>query len=126
MTSPSYPSSADSSVSTPIARPPRLEPGDHVGIVAPSGPVDRNRLMAGIRILEEFQLRPVFSESLFQQNSYLAGTDHERAEALNQYFKNPDIRAIICARGGVWRHADAALFGFRMHSPKPQNFGWVQ
>lgn len=100
MTSPSYRSSADSSVSTSIVRPPRLEPGDHVGIAAPSGPVDRNRLMAGIRILEGFQLRPVFSESLFQQNTYLAGTDRERAETLNLYFKNPDIRAIICARGG--------------------------
>lgn len=113
-------SKTDSSVSASIVRPPRLTAGDQVGIVALSGPVDQNRLMAGIRILEQFQLRPVLSRYLFCKNTYLAGSDRERAEALNQYFHDPDIRAIICARGGYGALRILPYLNFEWISQNPK------
>lgn len=44
--------------------------------------------------------RVVYDEALLCRTGYLAGTDERRAEELNRYLANPDVRAIFCARGG--------------------------
>jgi muramoyltetrapeptide carboxypeptidase len=42
----------------------------------------------------------VYDEGMFQRDGFLAGNDERRAEELNSYLRDPDIRAIVCARGG--------------------------
>jgi muramoyltetrapeptide carboxypeptidase len=97
-----------------FVRPKRLQPGDRVGIVAPSGPVDRKSFSYGINILKSMGLTPVFSKEIFRKNGYLAGSDQIRAEELHQNYRDPDIQAILCARGGygslrVLPHVDWSL-----------------
>ena len=83
-----------------ILRPPRLEPGDRVRIVAASGPVDRKQFNAGLEVLEK-RYDPTFDDpGLFTRDGFLAGDDAHRLAALEKAIADPDCKAIFLARGG--------------------------
>jgi muramoyltetrapeptide carboxypeptidase len=94
------------SAATPIL-PPRIARGGRLGIVAPSGPVSPERFRRGVARLEgAFELviapgvtapRPPEGPDL---PSFLAATDEQRAAELDAMLGDPDIRAIVLARGG--------------------------
>ncbi len=81
-------------------KPPALQLGDTVGIVAPASPIQRNLLDAGCVSLWRMGYKPVFLDSIFDQDLYFAGTAKRRARELEEMFTREDVRAIICARGG--------------------------
>ncbi|MGH9649358.1 MAG: S66 peptidase family protein, partial [Terriglobales bacterium] len=81
-------------------KPPALQLGDAVGIVAPASPIQRNLLDAGCVSLWRMGYKPVFLDSIFEQDLYFAGTVKRRARELEEMFTREDVRAIICARGG--------------------------
>lgn len=80
--------------------PPSLRLGDKIGIAAPAGPFDHDKFKRGIASLEKMGFAVFAPENLFRKNGYLAGSDDLRAEVLNDLFRDPSIKAIICARGG--------------------------
>ena len=80
--------------------PPRLRPGDRIGVVAPSGPVLRRYVIAGLRVLEQAGYRPRVGRHLYDRRGHLAGSDAARAEDLNRMLRDPDIRCVLMARGG--------------------------
>jgi muramoyltetrapeptide carboxypeptidase len=83
-----------------LIRPPKLRPGDLVGIVAASSPVDRERFSAGAAVLaSRYDLR-YDESSLFARSGFLAGDDSCRLQALNAAIADPELRAVILARGG--------------------------
>jgi muramoyltetrapeptide carboxypeptidase len=105
--------------------PPRVARGQIVGIVAPAGPVKLERLRAGLACLgDAFELRVADSVTGPRSPatpSYLAAADEVRAAELGAMIADPDIRAIILARGGygVMRllpHLDPAAL---RRDPKP-------
>jgi muramoyltetrapeptide carboxypeptidase len=56
---------------------------------------------AGCSILEKLGLKLVMGEGSGDfQPRYLAGEDEDRADRFNQFVKNPEIKALVCARGG--------------------------
>lgn len=81
-------------------RPPRLKPGDTIGIAAPAGPFDLNKFMKGKTVLESMGYQTIYDESIFQNHGFLAGTDLQRADGVNRLFVDPTVQAIVCARGG--------------------------
>ena len=83
-----------------LVRPPALQKGDTVGIVAPAGPVNRQQLEAGALALQELGLVPVFSQGIFERELYFAGGVRRRVDELHEMFRLPEVKAIICARGG--------------------------
>jgi muramoyltetrapeptide carboxypeptidase len=87
-------------VSRSITRPARLRPGDVVGVVAPAGVVDEERLRAGCRVLEAWGLRPRLGHSVLARRAYLAGDDEARRADLVAALGDPEVRAVLCARGG--------------------------
>jgi len=84
---------------TPIA-PPALRPGDAVGLIAPASPFDRPRFEAGVAFLKALGFEPVWEESLFEADAYLAGPDERRLAELQRMARDPDIRAVLAVRGG--------------------------
>ena len=48
-------------------KPPALQPGDTVGIVAPASPIQRNQLDAGCLSLWRLGYKPFYLESIFDQ-----------------------------------------------------------
>ncbi|RKS73335.1 muramoyltetrapeptide carboxypeptidase [Actinomadura pelletieri DSM 43383] len=90
----------------------RLRPGDRVAVVAPSGPVDPVRLEAGCAVLRRVGLDPAVGKHTLDlvnlgslgtvRNDWhrLAGSDTDRAADLQEAWCDPEIRAVVCARGG--------------------------
>jgi muramoyltetrapeptide carboxypeptidase len=83
-----------------IRKPPRLRAGDVVGVIAPSGPVDEDRLEAGIKVLEGWGLRVQVGSAVLKRQAYLAGSDEERLADVEQMIGDARVRAVFCARGG--------------------------
>jgi len=85
---------------TPLRKPPALKKGDLIGVVAPAGVVKTEDLGNGVRRLEELGFRVALGRSLYQSARYLAGRDEERAADLAEMFANPEVKAVVAARGG--------------------------
>jgi muramoyltetrapeptide carboxypeptidase len=83
-----------------LVRPPRLEPGDVVRVVAPAGPLPRDEFEAGTRILERRYRLRYDRESLFRSEGFLAGPDEHRVAELQAALSDPDAKAVFLARGG--------------------------
>ncbi|WP_026875524.1 S66 peptidase family protein [Jiangella gansuensis] len=84
-------------------RPRRLVPGDRVAVVAPSGPVPKDRLDRGCDILRGWGLDVVVMPHVLDTHAsfgYLAGADADRAADLEAAWCDPDVAAVLCARGG--------------------------
>lgn len=81
-------------------KPSRIAPGSTIGIIAPAGPPDRERLKKGIRFLKGRGYRVKIYPQARKKLGYLAGDDRSRADALNAAFADEDISAVFCARGG--------------------------
>ena len=87
----------------PVA-PPRIERGQTLGICAPAGPVRADRLRRGLdRLGDAFRIR--LAPTLIEPRatgvpSYLSNTDEARAGELIALLADPDVRAIVLARGG--------------------------
>jgi muramoyltetrapeptide carboxypeptidase len=80
--------------------PRRLRPGSVIGVTAPASPFAPDVLERGVRALREMGFEVRFSEDLFDSCGYLAGSDEKRAAAFNRLIADPQIDAIMCARGG--------------------------
>jgi muramoyltetrapeptide carboxypeptidase len=85
---------------TPLRRPPALRKGDLIGVVAPAGAVKTDDLNAGLKRLEDLGFRLLLGRSVHRKVRYLAGEDRDRAADLMDMFANPDVRAVVAARGG--------------------------
>lgn len=85
-----------------LIRPRRLAPGDRIAVVAPSGPVPRERLDAGLDILRSWDLDPWVAPHVLDEHpsGYLAGSDQGRADDLRRAWCEPEFAAVLCARGG--------------------------
>ncbi|HEV2023038.1 MAG TPA: LD-carboxypeptidase [Terriglobales bacterium] len=81
-------------------KPPALQPGDTVGIVAPASPIQRNMIDAGCASLSRLGYKPFYLDSIFDQDLYFAGSVRRRARELEEMFEREEVRAILCARGG--------------------------
>ncbi|QXM06601.1 S66 peptidase family protein [Crassaminicella indica] len=75
--------------------------GDTIGVVAPAGPVSREKADCAKAVLEEMGFKVKMGKSCYlSYGGYLAGEDEIRAEDVNNMFKDKDVAAIICIRGG--------------------------
>src|SRR5258708_3475759 len=81
-------------------KPPALQPGDTVGIVAPASNVKREPLEAGCEALRSLGYKPFYFDSIFDQDLYFAGSAQRRAQELEEMFVRAEVRAILCARAG--------------------------
>lgn len=70
--------------------------------MAPASPVPADQVRAGLdRLGQRYRLR--VADDIYRSDpaaGYLAGTDERRADELNQCFRDPDVRAVVLARGG--------------------------
>ena len=84
-----------------IIKPSKLKSGDTIGILSVSGGVSNyeNILRAkDFFVSQGFKVK--ISETTSKHFRYMAGTDEERVKALEDFFSDGDIDAIVCSRGG--------------------------
>lgn len=77
-----------------------LKPGDKIGIVAPSRKVTSEDLEEAINLLNQWGYEVVLGDNIYDVHYQYAGHDDIRAGNFEQMISNPDIKAILCARGG--------------------------
>ena len=102
-----------------IKVPPYLKKGDTIGVLAPAGFMAVEKMQTCIETLDSwgYSVRMGSTTHSASQN-YFSGTDEERLLDLQQMMDDPDIKAILCARGGygVSRIIDKLNFKkFRKH-----------
>jgi muramoyltetrapeptide carboxypeptidase len=107
-----------------IIKPPKLKPGDKVGIISPSEPVIyRKKFLRGAETLKKLGFRVVLGKNIFREyGAYMAGRDKERAADLNAMFKNPEIKGIFCSRGGWSSNRLLKLVDYKAIKRNPKVF----
>lgn len=103
-------------------RPPRLQKGDTVGIIAPSSPPNIERLTKALDFLDELGLKYMLGNTVQLHNHYLAGTDQERAQDLQEMIEDPTIKAIFCASAGFGAARIADKIDFLLLEENPKIF----
>lgn len=88
-------------MTTPFIVPPYLQPGDTVGVLAPASKVNYDDCLPGLRILrEEWKLNVIECPTLWGDYYQYSGTDEQRRYDLQSLLDNPEVKAILAARGG--------------------------
>ena len=80
--------------------PPNLSPGDLVYISAPAKAIEESYIRTAQHTLESWGLRVQVAEHCLGRFNYFSGTDEARQADLQQGIDNPEVKAILCARGG--------------------------
>lgn len=86
----------------PLRRPKRLAPGGVVGVAALSGPVREEDLRAGVATLESFGYSVRIAPNALSREPLLglAGDDRTRLEGYLSLVADPEVDAVLFARGG--------------------------
>jgi muramoyltetrapeptide carboxypeptidase LdcA involved in peptidoglycan recycling len=77
-----------------------LRRGDVISVIAPAGPVVRERIERALDRLRAFGYRIKTHGDIFRSRGYLAGDDETRALEIMAAFVDPESTAVWCARGG--------------------------
>lgn len=84
-----------------LIKPQKLKKGDTIAILATAGAVEeKENVLRAKKFFENLGYNVVLSENVFDGFRYLSGTDEKKLEELHKFFKSPEIKAIICMRGG--------------------------
>ena len=87
-----------------MRKPRALREGDSVAVVAPASPLaaatEQDEFQAGFNELHELGFNLYLDTRLYERTGYTAGSPELRAEVLLSAWQDPDVAAIIAARGG--------------------------
>jgi muramoyltetrapeptide carboxypeptidase len=84
-----------------VITPPYLKKGDTIGIVAPSGFMAFEKMQSCLTVLEEWGFNVQLGSTAHSSSeNYFSGTDAERLTDLQQMLDDPNVNAVLCARGG--------------------------
>lgn len=77
-----------------------LKKGDTIGIVAPANSGSKEKVHGSKKKLESLGYRVKLGKHIFDTWHSFAGTDKGRLSDINNFFKDPEVDAIMCLRGG--------------------------
>ena len=84
-----------------VIHPKALRAGDTVALITPSTHVsDPDRLQMVSRTVEYFGLKAKFGRNVRKKWGYAGGSIDERLDDLHAAFSDPEVKAVLCIRGG--------------------------
>lgn len=83
-----------------LIKPQKLQKGDTIAIAAPASPFDTLEFENGVKFLKSLGFNVLYREDIFSKKGYLAGSDERRASELMEHLCNPEVKALLFARGG--------------------------
>jgi muramoyltetrapeptide carboxypeptidase len=104
------------------AKPLALKPGDTVGVISVAAAVEHQALDRGLELIKSIGFRARVSKHVLDRDDILAGSDRQRADELQAFFADPDIRAIFVARGGYGSGRILPLLDFEAIALTPKPF----
>ena len=92
-----------------------------IGIIAPSGGVDENKMNSAIAFFENKGYKVKLAKNIFDKKRYLAGSDKDKIDELQKFFEDSEIDMIISARGGYGaiRLVNQLNYDLIKNNPKP-------
>ena len=102
----------------------KLSPGDTIGVVSPSTPVepDNQQLANGVRFLEGLGFKAILGEHVFSSTLGYAASPTEKAADIMEMFTNPAVKAIICSHGGDTANACLPYLDWHVIRDNPKIF----
>lgn len=97
-----------------------LKEGDTIGITSPAGYIARSEIQPAVTQLQRWGFKVQIGNTIGSRDFTRGGTDPERVDDLQQMLDNPEIKAIMCARGGygIVRVIDQLSFRHFKKNPK--------
>ncbi|MFC1482981.1 LD-carboxypeptidase [Candidatus Margulisiibacteriota bacterium] len=83
-----------------LIKPQHLERGDTIGIVAPASSFDKDNFKSGLKFLRKIGYRVRYEHAIFNKCWSEPGHNKQRAAQINRMFLDPEVKAILCAKGG--------------------------
>lgn len=108
-----------------LIKPPSLQPGDTIGLVSPSAPLAGlvpHRVRKAIATLKEMGFKVKIGKNALKITDYTAGSPKERAEDINSFLKDEEIKAIICFIGGNHSNQILKFIDFKLAKICPKIF----
>ena len=72
----------------------------YIGVIAPASCGDSEDITAALEILRSHDVNVKLGESVYSMYGYFAGSDQLRADDVNNMFRDDEVKAILCVRGG--------------------------
>ncbi len=105
-----------------LIMPPALKTGDKIAIISPaSTPGDQNPQRAAAT-LRAWGFEPVIGQNVLTKYHSYAGTIEERCSDLRWALNDPEIKAIVCSRGG---YGSAMLLDPMTHEDFKRHPKWI-
>lgn len=106
--------------------PPKLNKGDTIGIIAPSGgngALFPHRVENGVKALKNLGFRiKIFPTAQNVTDLCKSGSEEERLRDLHDAFKDKEIKAIICNIGGICANSIMGKLNFELIRANPKIF----
>ncbi|MES2898398.1 MAG: LD-carboxypeptidase [Pseudomonadota bacterium] len=83
-----------------LIKPPRLHPGDLVGLIAPGGVASEKYIERAVANIEKLGFRCKPGANLRAVHGKYAGSVQQRVADVHAMFADPEVKAIWCIRGG--------------------------
>lgn len=83
-----------------IVKPPKLNRGDTIGIVAPASSFDIENFKKGVKMLRSMGYRVKYERSIFNRCWSQSGHHKQRGYQINRMFADKQVKAIFCAKAG--------------------------
>ncbi len=99
-----------------------LKEGDRIAFAAPARKIAKDELSPAIRLFESWGLEVVIPEHLYDQDGQFAGSDNTRTQLMQELLDDPNIKAIICTRGGYGTVRIIDKLDFAKFQEKPK---WI-
>lgn len=80
--------------------PPYLKQGDTIGITSPAGYITLEEIQPAMKQIESWGYKIRVGETIGKRDFTFGGTDEERANDFQKMLDDPEIKAILSARGG--------------------------
>lgn len=103
-----------------IVIPPFLKEGDRIEIITPASPIEADLVQMAAQKLKDSGFRVTLGEHVFSRSGPFAGTESERLLDIQRATDDPDVKAVLCSRGGygMTRIVDRIDFSALRKHPK--------
>lgn len=106
----------------PLLIPPYLKPGDIIGITCPAGDITQKDIQPAVQQIESWGFKTKAGNTVGKKDFIYGGTDADRLADFQQMLDDPDVKAILCARGG---YGAVHLIDQLDFSPLLRNPKWI-
>ena len=106
-----------------MIKPNALKIGDIIGVCAPSGPIVGEKIEEielAKKMVEKKGFKVKFSNNLFSNTNGYSATAEERANDLNELFRDKEVKMIWCAKGGENSNSLFEYLDYKMIKNNPK------